>query len=574
MANGGKRVVFNTRERIISSDFNRLQDMVGQGRAALMARRHNDAYQFHLPGYAPRVTTGGQSPMVADVYGGLFVKVDDPTSLFIDSGVVGVVDPDASPGLDDEAYKLIDDPGFQTSGVLTFLANGSGSRRIDIITADVVDLVLETDLRDIYDTSTGLFTPQNVNKVVAKRLSYGITRGTAGGGMPTIPNRIVLAVASVPNGVVNWAGVTFWDVRPLVSERMPQNNSKRRFYDFDFWSEQSGEHHGYITTEYNGYIAGGKLMSSVPSSDTVFNALSASMNSTSTSGMTDESTSPNDCGCNPIVALFPNGLPRWARYSSGNAPGLSIRAPYGPRGILVAGRRRINDHIKCDRYGNVTGLALPTSTGLTGTANGVLLYMAAISKFAQGGDFVQWIPAQGSGRRITFSSRFSSLSLYTLPSIVLPVITPEQHIFMTINIDNIITSTSLSYSGVAPNMSKLFVMCKPAAVMLKTGTAAPNAASYSQIGFGICEETADAYFDQYWGQDLPGVDGTSIPTTPISPILEIPIRHSPDDSNPATVLTIAITDGPTVTGSRANSFGSKWVFADSEGYLIMCGYEV
>jgi hypothetical protein len=80
MSNGGNRVILNTRERVISNDHNRLQDMIASSRANALARLHNDRYDERVPGYAPQVIIGGQTPMLADVFGGLFVKVDDATA--------------------------------------------------------------------------------------------------------------------------------------------------------------------------------------------------------------------------------------------------------------------------------------------------------------------------------------------------------------------------------------------------------------------------------------------------------------------------------------------------------------
>lgn len=572
MSNGGSRVVLNTRERIISNDHNRLQDMIGGARAAAMARLHGDVYDARTPGYAPQTTVGGQTPMLADVFGGLFVQVDDPNNLFIDPGVVGVVDPDASPGLDDEVYKVIDDPGLTTAGVLTWQANASGSIRIDVILADVVEQVLETDNRDIFDPATGLFTVQTVNKVVAKRLSYSILRGTPGAGMPVLPNQIVLAVASVPDGTASWADVGFWDCRPLVSERM--HNAKitnegnfentRRYYEYDYHSTSGAEFSGFAYTEYGGYRVGGRLMSSIPGQgDIAFDAGDAANGSNGSSYLAPIDPSPeDDRGANPIFIIFPHGLPRWARYSEGNAPGLTIRAPYGANGILVGGRSRasITDYAKVDQNGLATGVGVPPLTGLLGTADGVCLMMLHMRPNSSGG--LTQIRSQGRGRRVFFHSvngNGSARATCDYP-VTATWSAGDRVADMPVEVD----WWDNGVTGVPRNARTVLLQWFEAALQTDGAFAPPNN-GYNRMGYCIAQSGLEGFqkpFTEYgFG------DGTSIPNY-YSQILEIPMNR---DSTPV-VLSLILS--PNTSDGSPCADNSLWEHDGTDLQMIVHGYEV
>jgi hypothetical protein len=571
MANGGKRVVFNTRERVISNDHNRLQDMIGQARAAQLARASTDVYFSSRPGHTSPVITGGQVPMVADVFGGLFVKVDDPTSLFVDAGVLGVVDPDATPGLDDDPYKLVNDPGLQTGGVLTFLANASGSRRIDVVLADVVDLVLETDNRDIFDPATGLFTPQTVNKVVSKRLSYTIIRGTPGLGMPALTNTLPLVVASVPDGALTWADATFWDVRPLWQDRSTQNSQgvtrhdNRTPYDFNF-SVVASEATGEAWSAFGGYLAGGKLMKSTPTGamgtgDVKFDFADPE-NATNNLGILGPISGGSDPGAIPLFALFPNGLPRWSRYSEGAAPSLSIRAPYGPRGILVAGRNTLSDKTKVDTRGLAANVSLPASTGLTGTANGVMLFMGHVIQNAGGG--ASMVPCAGCGREVLYPAGYTfSPGQQRLLTFQLAV---AQTQFMTWDLAILRDSNDF----VLPkNMVGIAFQWTPPSV--ETFVAAPPpSATYDNLGFFSRHETL-LHLDLYPQQSVIG-DGTVVPERLVTHTSWMPLVFDPD-APAANLLRTGIASLTASSGSSA-PLGGQWQFSAVTSNLELLGYRL
>ena len=161
MASGQKRMVINTREKIISTDINRLQAFIGTQDAEELR------WMLLAPadeGGAATVSGSATTPPNAMVLNGLWARPEVGTvNLFITPGVIAMVDPDAPPSADDSPCKIIVDDGVLLGGALV-LTPGAGSTRIDIVECSRTTQVLETDNRDIYNPSTGLFTPASVTK--------------------------------------------------------------------------------------------------------------------------------------------------------------------------------------------------------------------------------------------------------------------------------------------------------------------------------------------------------------------------------------------------------------------------
>lgn len=372
MSNGGKTVVFNTRERAISSDLNRLQDMGSRALGNLLQRRTRDTYNSTNVGSAVQNTgiVGGDTPLAADIHGGLMVQPNNPTSLFIQPGTIGLVVTDSPAGLDDSPYKLIDDPGVTSTGVLAFIAAGA-STRIDVVECQVIDTVQETDNRDIFDPATGLFTPQLVNKVVEKRLNYRIRPGTPGAGYPGHSTGwLPLAIISVPSTATDFDDCVFWDVRPLVQDAVNGNgNAIDREYgggicksglECESVSSQSRVF-GTALREYQGYLAGGRVHNTNILQDELYLNLNLQDNRV---GSEVEWVSVNTTVA--IVALFPEGLPRWVKYTST----AGTRVPMSFRGILCAGDIT---NMTIDAWGRVSNVLPPASTGLDAVSGGVLV---------------------------------------------------------------------------------------------------------------------------------------------------------------------------------------------------------
>lgn len=398
MSSGEKNLVYNTRERLVSLDFNRQQQFIARSRAQLLRALYNDARQntYVYPGVVTPYV-GGETPLAGDVYGGLMV---DPltTSVLVQPGQLGCLfpDPDLPVGqsaADDSPYMVIDDPGQQTAGILTFTANASGQIRVDLVECQPIHVTLETDNRDIYDPPTESFSPALVDKVRTYRLQYRIRTGTAGAGVPALAaGWLPLAAIVVPSGAADYSTCDFYDVRPLVEERVrPQPVSTNQYSpvrDAEYYGVVSGSDlliKGYSETQFGGYVAGGWLRRSSPSFTgsftgtgnndgdpdlfTVTNAENQVAGLTTTTGTITY-----------LVAFFPGGLPRWVRYSHSAAGGGLGRVPKGPRGVLlvttsVPNRNGVYSSMAIGHgLGNATGVVLGTvvADAVSGTGFGLI----------------------------------------------------------------------------------------------------------------------------------------------------------------------------------------------------------
>ncbi len=364
MSSGPSRIVFNNLERLLSNDFNRQQ--------AFLAAAAQQAWRarYGTPFVNSRLYPGLQSaadtvaaPSFGEVYSGLMVRPDaDPTAgqfLSVDAGLAMIVDPTGGGDfrLGDSAYLLCDDPGLQAPGVLAFTPNNVASTvRWDIVECQPVDTVLEQSSRDTYNPATGLFTPGIVDKVRAIRLTYRIRQGTPGGGFSGgAAGWLPLAVIAVYNGFsTDFSKCDFWDVRPLVDERVAIQQS----VDVNATSLCTEAHAqyasgtnqlcGYAEAEFAGYRAGGALRTST----TVSTPLTNFGSSNEITGGDADAVVKNTANQGPIVlpgvetslyvgAFFPKPspgqpfIPRWVRYSQAADEVQGRRVPRGPRGFIL-----------------------------------------------------------------------------------------------------------------------------------------------------------------------------------------------------------------------------------------------
>lgn len=357
MPSGLPRLIANTLERLVSTDSNRAQAfLAAAGQEAWRARFSDLAANWRLyPGISARASTVA-APAYGEVYSGLFVRPDAATYLTIDPGLAMTINPIGA-GPDDSPYVFCEDPGISVAGVLPFVPNATAlTVRWDVVECQPVDTLLESSSRDQYIPATGLFTPVVVDKVRAARMSYRYRQGTAGSGFPGgAAGWLPLAVVAVRVGAVSFAQCDFYDVRPLVSERVqPQplgaiGNEGYSPIRGGYFQTSATLITGFSEAEFAGYLAGGALRNSVIPSTLAQFGLGAPAN-VSLGG-----DSPTLCYSNSdmqgpfgggaqtfthIVALFPLTpgqvpFPRWARYGETNDPALGRRVPNGPRGILV-----------------------------------------------------------------------------------------------------------------------------------------------------------------------------------------------------------------------------------------------
>lgn len=331
MSDGFHRVRFNSQERAISPDHNRLQtllhrDVAEMFRAMLSVRGSDD------DDLTPIVPSAIETPLRAEILSGFLVRPQDGSfTVLIDPGVLFALAPDNAS--EESNYKFIRDAGRPITNPLAISANSSGSTRIDVIECrvDPVERTV-TDSRDIFNETTGLFSAQQVVKEAWLGLEFRIREGTPGLGMPAHASGwLPLCVASVPDGATSNSDVTFWDVRPLVADReftpfAVASDLPIPGVQMNAFASVTDDLHGYARATYAGRRIGGKLRRGTPGTDDPIDTQDATLG---------EGAWAWEVGPQLMYTylLLPFGLPRWARYS--DAPG---RHPRAPRGILVWSR--------------------------------------------------------------------------------------------------------------------------------------------------------------------------------------------------------------------------------------------
>lgn len=439
MSSGGRKIIENSRERIISPDVNRLESFL-DAQAAEAARR------LFVPGdpanaLEQRVEAGNgaltlsnavNTPLNGAILDGLMVLIPaGGSSLIVTPGMVLLNDPDGQagssdpnpPNSDDSSGKMVVDPDGVTaaSGALPFLANPGPGNRIDIVEVRrIPSQILETDNRDIFDPSTGTSAPALVNKVTAGRLTYRIRRGTVGGGLPAnVQGWLPLFISITEVGAVNFDGTTGYDVRPLVRDRgdgfpnysrfLFPTKVERQLY-VDAVTVPGGRFlNGVAGSHIRGHRAGG-LISWVASPGTA-----GSANTLNIDLADPVNRQPGlALAANAIFYLwlaFPGGLPRWVRYSTASIFG--VRVPQGMRGIPT-----VTNIPPTDAGGISPAFAfpsMPSSSGLDGPTP------------ANDGVLIAAFPTDGVPRVAAFMARDSQLSfgsdttdLTTLPVLAAP----------------------------------------------------------------------------------------------------------------------------------------------------------
>ncbi len=355
------RLVHNTLERLVSTDFNRAQAFgTAAAQQAWRARHGTPSVNYRTyPGLQTPVETT-TAPVSAEVYSGLLVRPDADTDgqyLTVDPGLAMILDPTGGGSFNagDSPYLQCDDPGVSSPGVLNFTPNAvAATVRWDVVECQPTDVVLEQSSRDVYNPATGLFTPALVDKVRAVRLTYRIRQGSAGGGFPGgAAGWLPLAVVAVYNGFsTGFDKCDFWDVRPLVEDRVGGQSLAK------VGPSLPGETHcqfdgttasGYSEGEFAGYRAGGAIRtgSVVPTPGSNFGAgvLATGGDAPALSyAAWNQSTISVPSGLHkPIYvgAFFPKPpsgqslIPRWVRYSQTADVTFGRRVPRGPRGILL-----------------------------------------------------------------------------------------------------------------------------------------------------------------------------------------------------------------------------------------------
>lgn len=391
MSSGNKTLVFNSQERFVSTDHNRAQAFRDRMVAELLRGVFN-TYQGN-----DELDAGGnasefaaiEAPMRGEIFSGLMVQpLIATTGIVITPGTAMMLAPDG--GYDDSNYKFISDAG-SPAGALSIPANVTGLIRIDVIECQVAQIVIETDNRDVLNLVTGALNATLVNKVVQGDLIYRVRSGTAGSGFPgVVSGWLPLAVASVPGTSSNNDTVTFWDVRPLVSDRQfgPFNmdDTVPVIGPRTILNMSSGLQTGGVTAGqyancvgrtqlfYGGRRLGGRLRRGTPGVDS--DTLDLCHPDNIEQGITFGALAGQ--GIYGYL-LTPFNLPRWARYTDASS---GVRRPRSPRGIYVLTNKAPNV-LSGDPSAPI---ALPASTGLLGTSyQGAAFFGTVVNGTAGGG---------------------------------------------------------------------------------------------------------------------------------------------------------------------------------------------
>jgi hypothetical protein len=428
MATGsGRRLIYNTREQVLSTDMNRSE--------AFAEANQDEILRFLLasgtyPGFVFPTTgqniagftedhTVTETPTYGQVIGGLLCRpIDNTMNVVIDPGVALVVDPDPSASPDDSPYKLIRDPG----ATVTLTQNISGQTRIDVLECSRLDLVTESDSRNQYDTTTGLFTAVSFNKVAIGQFQYRIRAGTAGAGVPSpAQGWMPLMVIGVPTGTVTQLNAcSFWDVRPLVSGKYRGGtNRPEHFYHFKYCrgtayisgSNVLFEAQAEVCDQW-GYRLGGNLQipgagGNIGSNIDVTNAGNQEAGFTITNGQYYYVY---------LAVPFANNLPllgpRWVRY--GRYAGGALQ-PIEPVGMVVVSKTAP------DEVGAAV-LSAPTSSGLSCQLRGYCIGLSWMAGgvmdtfIAEGNRFVIGGYSLGAGARplITGGTATANVATWTM----------------------------------------------------------------------------------------------------------------------------------------------------------------
>jgi len=354
MSGGNRRVVLNLNERVVSPDHNRHQQVAMRDRAEHLKYLLDVSpmgwdYSGALVTYLTTVST----PLRADVLEGLVVMPQvGTTSLFVLPGALGVFDPDGQagssdpnpPSADDSSYKIVVDEGISALGVLVIGANAAGTTRIDIIECQRRETVTGVAARDIFNPATGAYVATPVNKVSEGQLNYRVRAGVAGAGYPgNVQGWLPLAVASVPTGTVTTDTVTFWDVRPLVTDRsfqpgraahtvMPAVESCRLYADAFSAAPAVRVGGHFMGHTVGGYRTGGTMHKGTPTA-AMGGGDVAYVDIHNAENQDPVGFAPAGAGLWHLWLCFPYSRPRWVRYNE--TPIGGKRYPYSCRGIPV-----------------------------------------------------------------------------------------------------------------------------------------------------------------------------------------------------------------------------------------------
>lgn len=336
MSSGNKRVVFNINERVVSPDQNRHQRIGAANMAEILRYMVSATGDEDVDvGSVMALPTSLGTPLDCEIINGSLVRPDAGSfSLSVDPGVAMMLQPDAGP--DDSDYKIVKDPGVVMGG-LTIAANGSGSTRVDVVEFRMSAVPVQaSESRDIYNQPSNLFVATSVVKTENEVFEWRVRQGTPGAGMPlNAAGWTPACVVMVPNAAPSLNTCTLWDVRPLLWDRQygvsglaNQAYPEERVYEGRHVPNGTGL--GTLTAMARGAYKGRRIGGFVRRGTAGVDGFNVDLGDVANQDANVPMTFPYT-GNMYVYLLFPNGLPRWARYTDGPAG----RIPRSPRGIPI-----------------------------------------------------------------------------------------------------------------------------------------------------------------------------------------------------------------------------------------------
>lgn len=332
---GMRTLQFNTQERALSTDVNRLQKFKERDVMELLRMWLTSRGTWEASAGVGSDPQSAASPSYAEIINGLTPHpIDGTFGMIVDPGVAVIVDA-AQP--DGSAAHYVRDNGVPASAPLAVTPNGALFTRFDYLECALATTPeTVSDSRDVFDPTTGFFTAASLVKESQVRLQYRVRAGVAGSGLPAADvGWLPLCVIMVPFGVTNLDGCTLWDVRPLLSDRAEAGVLQAAEADGDgLWLDVSGPMtavKGNFRVKHGGRWLGGKIRRGSPGTDNDYVDFSDSSNGSTAAG----------ANLWTVYAALPGGLPRWCRYSD---QGSGTRSPRMCRGILVQSDVRPNSN--------------------------------------------------------------------------------------------------------------------------------------------------------------------------------------------------------------------------------------